>query len=64
MMASITKKELAAKMLISSSKLAILLNKLWFAEITELGYRKHDHIISPRIYEFIQKIWGFDDENC
>ena len=58
MMASITKKELAQQMLISMSKLQSLLNREWYDELSDLGYKKNDKIISPRIFEFIKNIWG------
>lgn len=59
----LTKNQLVEKMKISPSKLQTLLNKVWFNEIKELGYRKNDKIISPRILEFIKNNWGLGDEN-
>lgn len=57
-----TKSQLAETMQISASKLQTLLNKVWFEDLKELGYRKNDKILSPRIIEFIKENWGFASE--
>ena len=60
---SITKKELAEKMGISSCTLKIYLNKIWFNKLKEFGYNKRQKILSINQLKVITEIWGEWENN-
>lgn len=61
-MKTLTKKQLALKMQVSQSTLQNYLNRLWFNQLSKLGYKKRNKILSIRQLGFIKEVWGdFDD---
>jgi hypothetical protein len=52
-----TKKEVAELLEISTGTLSRWLNCRYYAEIKALGYHKNDHILTPRILNYLaQKV--------
>jgi hypothetical protein len=57
-MKTLTKKELASLMKISSSTLQHQLNRLWYDELKKAGYKKRQKILTPKQISIIVDFWG------
>jgi len=57
----ISKSELAQKLKISSRWLAYYLNKKWKNEMKQIGYSRHQHLLTPGQHKFILEKFVFID---
>ena len=63
-MKSMTKKQIAEKMGISSGTSRKYLNERWYHQLSELGYEKEQRLLSVNQVNLIVSIWGdLEDPN-
>lgn len=61
-MKPLSKKELALKLHMSSRTLSNYLNINWYDQLIEVGYLRHQKLLSVNIIKKIKEIWGDFDE--